>query len=114
MAERFRYDEGKLLRNVWPPMHQSADVPVLYMVVAGDSSQNTSTSINGNQVEDLVETCSADFDNIYYTFADDQSSPEGWYGDMLELRGYNRAFEANDLSILSNKLMTKWGVTPRS
>ena len=114
MAEWFGYDQRKLLRNAWPPMHQSAEVPVLYVVVAGDSSQNTSTWINGKQVDDSVETCSADFDNRYYTFADDQSSPDGWYRDMLELRVYNKAFEANDLTILSKELMTKWGVTPQS
>ena len=33
---------------------------------------------------------------------------------MLELRVYNKAFEANDLTVLSDELMTKWGVTPRS
>ena len=106
MAEWFGYDQRKLL-YAWPPMHQSADVPGLYVVVAGDSSQNTSLWINGQQVDNSVETCSTDFDNRYYTFADDQSSPDGWYGDMLELQVYNKVFEANDL-------MTKWGVTPRS
>ena len=55
MAEWFGYDQRKLL-YVWPPMHQSADVPVLYVVVAGDSSQNTSTPINGKQVDNSVET----------------------------------------------------------
>ena len=113
MAEWFGYDQRKSL-YARPLMHQSADVPVLYVVVAGDSSQNTSTWINGKQVEDSVETCSTDFDNRYYTLADDQSSPDGWYGDMLELWVYNKAFEANDLTILSNQLMTRWGVTPRS
>ena len=114
MAEWSGYDRRKLFCNAWPPMHQSADVPVRYVVVVGDSSQNTSTSMNGKQMDHSVETCSTDFDNRYYTFADDQSSPDGWYGDMLELQVYNKAFEANDLTILSNKLMTKWGVTPRS
>ena len=85
MVELFAYDERKLLRNAWPPMHQSADRPVLHVVVAGDSSQNTSTWINGKHVEDSVETCSANFENRYYTFADDQSSPDEWYGDMLEV-----------------------------
>ena len=113
MAEWFGYDQRKL-SYAWPPMHQSADVPVLYVVVAGDSSQNTSTWINGKQVDNSVETCSTYFDKRYYVFADDQSSPDGgWYGDMLELQVYNEAFEANELTILSNQLMAKWGVTPR-
>ena len=46
------------------------------------SLTKSSTWINGKQVDDSVETCSTDFDR-YYTFADDQSSPDGWYGDML-------------------------------
>ena len=108
MAEWFGYDQRKLL-YAWPLMHQSADVPV----VAGDSSQNTSTWMNGKQVDNSVETCSTDFDKRYYTFADDQSSPDGWYGDMLELQMYNKAFEANELTIPSNQIMAKWGVTPR-
>ena len=78
MAEWFGYDQRKFLRNAWLPMHESADVPVLYVVVAGDSSQKTSTWINGKQVNNSVKTCSADFDNRYSTFADDQSSPDGW------------------------------------
>ena len=114
MAEWFGYDQRELLRNAWPPLHQSADVPVLYVVVAGDSSQRTSTWTNGKQVDDSVETCSADLDNRYYMFAHEQSSSDGWYGDMLELRVYNKAFEANDLTVPSDELMTKWGVTPRS
>ena len=77
------------------------------MVVAGDSSRKTSVWINGKQVNDSVETCSADFDDRYYTFAG------GWYGDMLELRVYNKALEASNLTTLSNELMIKWGVTPR-
>ena len=38
---------------------------------------------------------------------------DGWFGDMLELQVYNKAFEANELTIVSNQLMAKWGVTPR-
>ena len=114
MAEWFGQDQRKLLRNAWPPMHESADVPLLYVVILGDSSQKTSTSINGKQVNNSVETCSANIDNRYYTLADDQSSPDGRYGEMLELRVYTKAFEANDLTILSDELMTKWGVKPPS
>ena len=113
MAEWFGHDQRKFL-YAWPPMQQSADVLVLYVVVARDSSQNTSTWIHGKQVDDSVETCSTDFDNRYYTFADDHLSPDGWYGDMLELRVYNKASEANDLTIFGNQPVTKWGVTPRS
>ena len=37
---------------------------------------------------------------------------DGWYGDLLELRVYNRPYEGAELTSLNNELMTKWGVTP--
>ena len=38
------------------------------------------------------------------------STNDGWYGDMLELQVYNKAFIGAELTSLNNALMTKWGV----
>ena len=109
MGEHFGYGVRFLTGDVWSPIATYTEAPILYVVVAGDSSQQTSMWVNGKQKSSMPYDPS--FLDYYYSLGDVTTS-DGWYGDLLELRVYNRPFEGAELTSLNNELMTKWGVTP--
>ena len=107
VAERFGYGFRFLTGAVWNPITTFTEAPILYVVVAGDSSQQTSMWVNGKQKSSMSYDPS--FLDYYYSLGDVTTS-DGWYGDLLELRVYDSAFEGAELISLNND-MTKWGVT---
>ena len=113
VTERFGYGFRFQTWNVWDPIATYTEAPILYVFVAGDSSHQTSMWVNGKQSPLSVSPYDPSFLDYYYSLAD-VTSPDGWYGDLLELRVYNRAFEGAELTSLNNELMTKWGVTPHA
>ena len=109
VVERFGYGFRFQTGAVWDPITTFTDAPILYVVVAGDSSQQTSMWVNGKQKS--LMSYDPSFLDYYYSLGDLPTSA-GWYGDLLELRVYDRPFEGTELTSLNNELMTKWGVTP--
>ena len=109
VVERFGYGVRFQTNAVWSPIATYTEAPILYVVVAGDSSQQTSMWVNGKQKSSMSYDPS--FLDYYYSLGDVTTS-DGWYGDLLELRVYNRPYEGAELTSLNNELMAKWGVTP--